>query len=59
MSFPLAYEPADFPFVQQMLAAGRITVEGLVTATVTLDEASAMFTLLGSPNEHCKVLITP
>ena len=59
MSFPLAYEAADFPFVQQMLATGRITVDGLVTATVNLDEASAMFTLLGKPNDHCKVLITP
>jgi len=59
MSFPLAYEAADFPFVQRMLAAGRIKVDGLVTATVNLDEASAMFTLLGQPNEHCKVLIAP
>ena len=42
-----------------MLAAGRIKVDGLVTATVNLDEASAMFTLLGQPNEHCKVLIAP
>lgn len=59
ISFPLAYEATDFPFVQRMLAAGRIQVDGLVTATVNLDEASAMFTLLGQPNEHCKVLITP
>ena len=59
MSFPLAYEVADFPFVQRMLAAGRITVDGLVTATVNLDQASAMFSLLGQPNDHCKVLITP
>ena len=59
MSFPLAYEAEDFPFVQAMLAAGRITVDGLVTAIVNLDEASAMFTLLGKPNDHCKVLITP
>lgn len=59
MSFPLAYEVADFPFVQQMLAVGRITVEGLVTATVSLDDASEMFSLLGKANEHCKVLIAP
>lgn len=59
MSFPLAYEVADVPFVQRMLAAGRITVDGLVTASVNLDEASARFSLLGQPNDHCKVLITP
>ncbi len=59
MTFPLAYTADDFPFVQRMIAAGRIAVEGLVTATVSLDEAPAMFALLGQPNDHCKVLITP
>jgi threonine dehydrogenase-like Zn-dependent dehydrogenase len=59
MTFPLAYEPADFPFVERMLAARRISVEGLVTATVNLDEAAVMFQTLGKPNDHCKVLITP
>ena len=59
ITFALAYEAADFPFVQRMLAEGRITVDGLVTATVSLDQASAMFELLGKPNDHCKVLITP
>ena len=34
MSFVLGYEPADFPFVLQMLGNGRITVDELVTATV-------------------------
>ena len=30
-----------------------------VTATVSLDEAPAMFEQLREPNDHCKVLITP
>ena len=59
MTFPLAYSPEDFPFVQRMLAAGRVTVDGLVTATVSLDDAPAMFEILGKPNDHCKVLIKP
>lgn len=59
MTFHLAYEADDFPFVQRMLAAKRITVDGLITAKVSLDEAPAMFELLGRPNDHCKVLITP
>ncbi len=59
MSFPFAYVPADFHFVQRMLTAGRINVDGLVTATVSLEEASAMFDRLGKPNDFCKVLITP
>jgi len=59
MTFPLAYVPADFHFAQRMLAAHRVTVDGLITATIRLDEASAMFEALGKPNDHCKVLITP
>lgn len=59
ITFALAYEVDDFPFVQRMLADGRITVDGLVTGTVSLEDASAMFALLGKPNDHCKVLITP
>ena len=53
MTFLLTYETGDFPFVLRMLAAGR------VTATVSLDETQAMFEVLGRPNNHCKVLITP
>jgi threonine dehydrogenase-like Zn-dependent dehydrogenase len=59
MTFAFAYVPSDFPFVQRMLEAGRVTVDGLVTATISLDEAPAMFEKLGQPNDHCKVLITP
>jgi 2-desacetyl-2-hydroxyethyl bacteriochlorophyllide A dehydrogenase len=59
MTFPIAYVPGDFSFVQRMLEAGRVPVDGLVTATVSLDEAPAMFEKLGKPNDHCKVLITP
>jgi (R,R)-butanediol dehydrogenase/meso-butanediol dehydrogenase/diacetyl reductase len=59
MTFPLGYVPTDFPVVQRMLETGRMKVDGLVTATVNLDEAPAMFEKLGKPNDHCKVLITP
>ncbi len=59
MSFPLAYVPSDFHFVLRMLTAHRVAVDGLVTATVSLDEAPAMFEKLGKPNDYCKVLITP
>jgi len=34
-------------------------VDGLVTATVNLDEAPEMFEKLGKPNDQCKVLIVP
>lgn len=59
MTFVLAYEPSDFPFVLRMLATGRMSTAGIVTATVGLDEVPAMFATLQQPNEHCKVLIEP
>ncbi len=59
MTFVLGYEPEDFPFVLRMLATGRMSAAGLVTATVGLDEVPAMFESLQKPNEHCKVLIEP
>ncbi len=59
MSYPFAYVPGDFHFVQRMLTAGRITADGLVTKTVSLDETPAIFEALGKPNDHGKVLVTP
>jgi (R,R)-butanediol dehydrogenase/meso-butanediol dehydrogenase/diacetyl reductase len=59
MTFVLAYEPSDFPFVLRMLASGRIGTEGLVSAEIGLDETPEMFARLQKPNDQCKVLITP
>ena len=59
MTFPFAYVPGDFHFVQRMLTARRVMAGALVTETVSLDDAPAMFEALGRPNDHCKVLITP
>ncbi|HMN47017.1 MAG TPA: alcohol dehydrogenase catalytic domain-containing protein [Povalibacter sp.] len=59
MTFVIGYEPADFPFVLRMLDAGRIGVDGLVTATTSLADVPDVFARLQQPNDHCKVLITP
>ena len=59
MTFPFAYVLNDFEFVQRMLSSRRINTEGLVTDTVGLEDAPAMFASLGKPNDHCKVLVTP
>ncbi len=59
ITFPFAYLPPDFHFVQRMMTSRRISVDGLVTDTVNLDDASAAFAMLGKPNDHCKVLIKP
>ena len=59
MTYPFAYVPTDFHFVQRMMTTGRITAAGLVTDTVSLDDAAGMFSKLGKPNDHGKVLIIP
>lgn len=59
MTFTLGYEPEDFGFILRMLRAGRISTDPLVTATVSLEEVPETFEMLGRPNDHCKVLITP
>ncbi|HEV2647322.1 MAG TPA: alcohol dehydrogenase catalytic domain-containing protein [Acidobacteriaceae bacterium] len=59
MTFPFAYIPSDFHFVQRMLTTGRVTVDGLITDTVSLDNAPEMFARLRKPNDCGKVLIVP
>lgn len=59
MTFTFGYEPDDFGFILRMLAVGRISVDPLVTGTVTLEQVPETFAMLGKPNDHCKVLITP
>ena len=52
----LAYRRADFAEAIALLAAGRIPVHDLVTASAGLDQAEAMFQLLtGRRNTHVKV----
>jgi threonine dehydrogenase-like Zn-dependent dehydrogenase len=56
----LAYRRADFAEAIALLAAGRIPVSELITASAGLDEAEAMFQLLtGRGNTHVKVLLQP
>ncbi|MFC1579073.1 alcohol dehydrogenase catalytic domain-containing protein [Pseudomonadota bacterium] len=59
MAFPIGYEPGDFDFILQMIAQQRITINPLISASVGLDEVPKIFELLGKPNDHCKVVITP
>ena len=56
----LSYSRANFAAAIEMLAQGRIPVEALITATVPLEDAEAMFqTLSARTNPHLKVLLDP
>jgi hypothetical protein len=59
MTFTLGYESEDFGFILRMLGAGRISIDPLVTATVSLEDLPETFELLGRPKDHCKVVIIP
>lgn len=59
MTFSFGYTLEDFAFIIRMIDRGRIDAEGLITATVTLEQAPGMFAELLGPNDHCKVMITP
>lgn len=54
------YRPADFDRAIEMLGAGRLPADALVTDIVPLDSAEAMFGELLSPGTgHLKILLRP
>ncbi|HWH43722.1 MAG TPA: alcohol dehydrogenase catalytic domain-containing protein [Thermoleophilaceae bacterium] len=56
----LAYRPGDFDEAIELLAAGRVPAEELVTGREPLERAEAMFGELSDPaTEHLKVLLVP
>ena len=59
MRFVLGYVREDFSFVLDMLAAGRIDADALITGVIGLDALPAMFEGLRTPNPHAKILIGP
>ena len=55
-----AYRPANFTEAVELIAAGRVPADQLVTGREPLERASALFDELTSPDtEHVKVLLTP
>jgi 2-desacetyl-2-hydroxyethyl bacteriochlorophyllide A dehydrogenase len=55
-----AYRPKDFDEAIELIAAGKVPVEDLITGREPLERAGEMFAELVSPGtEHVKVLLTP
>jgi 2-desacetyl-2-hydroxyethyl bacteriochlorophyllide A dehydrogenase len=56
----LSYRRADFAEAIEMLAAGAIPADELITRTAPLDQAETMFQALAAPgNEQLKVVLQP
>ncbi len=59
MTFSFGYTLEDFEFIIRMIDQGRMTTDGLISETVTLEQVPAAFAGLLKPNAHCKVMIEP
>jgi 2-desacetyl-2-hydroxyethyl bacteriochlorophyllide A dehydrogenase len=59
IQFVLAYDPLEFAESLRMIAEGEINVAPLITGEVGLGSVGAAFNDLASPDEHCKILVTP
>ncbi|MDH3016006.1 zinc-binding dehydrogenase [Gordonia alkanivorans] len=59
LRFVFVYDPAEFHETLQMIAAGKVDVAPMITATVGLEGVAPAFDALGSAAHHAKVLIDP
>jgi len=59
LQFVNAYDVAEFAESLRAIAEGEIDVAPLITGEVGLDGVGAAFDDLASPDEHCKILVTP
>jgi (R,R)-butanediol dehydrogenase/meso-butanediol dehydrogenase/diacetyl reductase len=59
LTFSIGESKADFQFVVDMLAAGRITPDEMITRVVSLDDLPVAFEALKTTSEQCKVMLDP
>jgi len=59
MKYVFAYRPEEFAYSLSLIAEGKVDVDPWITGTVNLDGVAAAFDALGSPDQHCKVLVSP
>lgn len=57
--FAIAHDKSDFQFVVDMLAAGRINADRMVTDVVGFSGFPAAFDALRHPASQCKILLDP
>jgi threonine dehydrogenase-like Zn-dependent dehydrogenase len=59
MRFSFGYDPFEFSDTLQAIAEGEFDVAPMITGEVGLDGVPSAFEALGSPDEHCKILVDP
>jgi threonine dehydrogenase-like Zn-dependent dehydrogenase len=59
VQFVLGYDPMEFGDCLRAIAEGEVDVAPLITGTVGLDGVGGAFDELGTPERHCKILVTP
>jgi (R,R)-butanediol dehydrogenase/meso-butanediol dehydrogenase/diacetyl reductase len=59
VQFVIGHEKPDFQLVVDMLAAGRLDVEDMITDIYAFDQFSAGFEALRAPTHQCKILLDP
>jgi (R,R)-butanediol dehydrogenase/meso-butanediol dehydrogenase/diacetyl reductase len=59
VKFVIAYDKSDFQFVVDMMAAGRIDVDRMITDIVGFEAFPQAFESLRRPGSQCKILLRP
>ncbi len=59
LRFVIGHDKSDFQLVVDMLAAGRLDVEGMITDIYGFDQFPEGFEALRTPTHQCKILLDP
>ena len=59
LTFSIGESKSDFQFVVDMMSAGRIHPDDMITQVVSFDELPAAFERLKKPSNQCKVILDP
>ena len=57
IQWAVGYDKEDFEFAIEMMVAGRINAEPMVTDVVKLEQVPDIFEALRQPTNQCKVII--
>lgn len=57
IQWAVGYDKEDFEFAIEMMVAGRINAEAMVTDVVKLEQVPKIFEALRQPTSQCKVII--
>jgi len=59
LTFSIGETKSDFQFVVDMMSAGRINPNDMITHVVSFNDLPAEFERLKKPSKHCKVILNP